>query len=60
MALPLNRRGFLQVAAGGVAGLATAGVTLGGISELNAAIESEQMRELGAQRVQPMPRGLWT
>ena len=39
----LNRRGFLQFAAGGVAGLATAGITVGGISELNAAIESEQM-----------------
>ena len=43
MAFTLNRRGFLQFAAGGAAGLATAGVTLGGISQLNAAIESEQM-----------------
>ena len=44
MNLKLNRRNFVQVAAGGTLGVATSGLTLRGLSMVNAALESEQVR----------------
>ncbi len=42
--LKLNRRNFLQVTAGGTLGVATSGITLRGLSVVNAALESEAVR----------------
>ena len=44
MRLKLDRREFLRFSGGGAAGLATAGVTLKGISTLNAALEAEEVK----------------
>ncbi len=40
---PINRRKFLGVAGGGALGVATSGVTVQGLSALNAAIEREEV-----------------
>ncbi|HEX9119264.1 MAG TPA: molybdopterin-dependent oxidoreductase, partial [Terriglobales bacterium] len=44
MSFTFDRRNFLRFAAGGAVGVATSGVSLKGISTLNAAIDSEQAR----------------
>ncbi len=43
MNLTMKRRDFVRFAGGGITGLATAGVTLRGISTLNAALEAESV-----------------
>ena len=44
MSFTFDRRNFLRFAAGGAVGVATSGVSLKGISTINAAIDSEQVR----------------
>ena len=44
MSFTFDRRNFLRFAAGGAVGVATSGVSLHGISTLNAAIDSELVR----------------
>ena len=44
MSVKLDRRDFLRFSAGGAAGLTTAGVTMQGISTLNAALEAEEVK----------------
>ncbi len=44
MSIKVNRREFLRFSGGGVAGLAAAGVTMKGISTLNAALDAEEVK----------------
>jgi menaquinone reductase, molybdopterin-binding-like subunit len=44
MSFHVSRRGFLRFGAGGALGLATSGVTLRGLSELNVALSEEEVR----------------
>jgi anaerobic selenocysteine-containing dehydrogenase len=44
MSFKVNRREFLRFSSGGVAGLAAAGVTMKGISTLNAALDAEEIK----------------
>lgn len=44
MSFKMKRRNFIRFASGGAAGLATAGVTLTGISTLNAALAREEVK----------------